>query len=181
MNIVFSQTHSIFFFTGCSVLKSSYIGSSIDLSRNNVLVVFGDGGPVGAPVSETSEPKMGDILDGGLYGPGGMVAAQLAGVRFEGKEFNRGLKCGRGKEPLVLKTDRGIAFADRNLERDFDKQNQKQRGRRSLNLNHRLTPSLTATEEETQRASKLRSDKKNHREKTVQAVVTKLRGDVCDL
>ena len=163
---------------GCSVLKSSYIGPSVDLARNNVEVLFGDGGLVGALVTEICQSKMGHILDGGMTGPGGMVAAHLGDVRFEGAELNRGLKCRRGTVPLVIRTDMGIKFAERNVERLCDIQNQKNRATRSLDMSIRRTPSSTA--EERERALKLRDDKKKYLQSSVDGAVTKLRGDDSD-
>ena len=145
------------------MLKSNYIGPSIDLARNNVQVVFGQGVPEGGSTSQTTQHRINSILDGDAGGPGELVSRHFSDVLFEGKELNRGLKRKAGNTPLTIMHSSGIAFAKRNKEGMVDKVLQKKRAAESQDINIRSVPARSATVEERLRASRLQTDKRNHR------------------
>ena len=159
------------------MLKSNYLGPSIDLARNNVIVLLGQGVPEGGSQSQTTQQRTCSVLDGTAGGPGELVAEHLSDVLFEGKELNRGLKKKCGSVPLVIEISSGIAFAERNKEGMVDKGHQKERVALSQDPLVRAVPARSATAEERSRAHRLANDKIIYRRRGVQEVALKLRGD----
>ena len=160
------------------MLKSNYLGLSIDLARNNVIVLLGQGVSEGVPQSRTTQQRTCSVLDGTAGGPGELVAEHLSDVLFEGKELNRGLKKKCGSVPLVIEISSGIVFAERNKEAMGDKGHQKERAAISQDPLVRAVPARCATAEERLHAHRLYNDKRNHRRRGVREVAMKLRGDV---